>query len=257
MKVILTEEQLKRVVSEEIATNQAMVNPRMVYAWIMRQLSMGNISTEEAIQYPEKFSGRIREVLKNAIGRFLNKNKQVTDQMQADAEKAKTPATDISKNAISQICKWETRKDFGYTMQPKDLQGYYVRGENVKTYGYGLRTHPNGQYMQNIKPVWTQPELEQLFKQKIANETNWVINWANKNGVTLGQGQLDAMVSAVYNYGRTGFLKTGMPALIAQNPDNPAIPEKWAHLSDARAAKYPGLVSRRAEEANWYQMDLA
>ena len=256
MKVILTEEQIKRVISEEIATNQAVVNPRMVYAWIMRQLSMGNISAEEAIQYPEIFSGRIRGILKNAIVRFLNKDKQVTGQMKADAEKVKIPATDISKNAISQICKWETRKDFGYMMQPKDLHGYYVRGENIKTYGYGLRTHPNGQYMQNIKSVWTQPELEELFKQKIADETNWVINWANKNGVTLGQGQLDAMVSAVYNYGRTGFLKTGIPALIAQNPDNPAIPQKWAHLSDSRAAKYPGLVSRRAEEANWYQMDL-
>ena len=142
-------------------------------------------------------------------------------------------------------------------MQPKDLKGYYVKGENIKTYGYGLRVHPNGKYMQDIKAVWTQPELEKLFKEKIEKEKAWVLNWANKNNVTLGQGQLDAMVSAVYNYGRTGFLKTGVPALIAQNPNNPAIPEKWAHLSDARAKKFPGLATRRAEEANWYQTDIS
>ena len=52
-------------------------------------------------------------------------------------------------------------------------------------------------------------------------------------------------------------MKTGVPALIAQNPNNPAIPEKWAHLSDARAKKFPGLATRRAEEANWYQTDIS
>jgi GH24 family phage-related lysozyme (muramidase) len=140
-------------------------------------------------------------------------------------------------------------------MKDKDLQGYYVKGETKKTYGYGLRSHPNGQDMEKVKSVYTQNELEQLFKQKIANETNWVLKWANENNVTLGQGQLDAFVSAVYNYGRTGFLRTGIPAMIAENPDNPKIAETWSHLADARAAKYPGLVDRRQMEAEWYDSD--
>lgn len=86
MKVILTEEQLKRVISEEIAGNQAMVNPRVAYAGLMRALSMGNISMEDAIQYPEKFSGKVREFLRNAVNKLLGKNAQVTDKMKADAE---------------------------------------------------------------------------------------------------------------------------------------------------------------------------
>lgn len=86
MKVFLTEEQLKRVVSEEIANKQAMVDPRVAYAWVMRQLSMGNISMQDAIQYPERFTGKVRQFLRNAINNFLNKNQQVTNQMQADAE---------------------------------------------------------------------------------------------------------------------------------------------------------------------------
>lgn len=86
MKVILTEEQLKQVISEEIAGNQAMVNPRVAYAGLMRALSMGNISMEDAIQYPEKFSGKVREFLRNAVNKLLGKNAQVTDKMKADAE---------------------------------------------------------------------------------------------------------------------------------------------------------------------------
>lgn len=274
MKVILTESQLNQLIQEEV--NEANFlqslldtkSPDKLASKIVLGLLLGTINftalptivsqvaeNNPAVENVDQngFLNRIKTMWRNAA----NKEAQITDQMKADAQQQAGPATEVSKDAISQICKWETRKDFGYQMQPKDLQGYYVKGENIKTYGYGLRVHPNGKYMQDIKTVWTQPELEKLFKEKIEKEKAWVLNWANKNNVTLGQGQLDAMVSAVYNYGRTGFLKTGVPALIAQNPNNPAIPEKWAHLSDARAKKYPGLATRRAEEANWYQTDIS
>ena len=274
MKVILTESQLNQLIQEEV--NEANFlqslldtkSPDKLASKIVLGLLLGTINftalptivsqvaeNNPAVENVDQngFLNRIKTMWRNAA----NKEAQITDQMKADAQQQAGPATEVSKDAISQICKWETKKDFGYQMQPKDLQGYYVKGENIKTYGYGLRVHPNGKYMQDIKAVWTQPELEKLFKEKIEKEKAWVLNWANKNNVTLGQGQLDAMVSAVYNYGRTGFLKTGVPALIAQNPNNPAIPEKWAHLSDARAKKYPGLATRRAEEANWYQTDIS
>lgn len=272
MKVILTESQLNQLIQEEV--NEANFlqslldtkSPDKLASKIVLGLLLGTINftalptivsqvaeNNPAVENVDQngFLNRIKMMWQNAA----NKEAQITGQMKADAQQAK-PATEVSEDAISQICKWETRKDFGYQMQPKDLQGYYVKGENIKTYGYGLRVHPNGKYMQDIKAVWTQPELEKLFKEKIEKEKAWVLNWASKNNVTLGQGQLDAMVSAVYNYGRTGFLKTGVPALIAQNPNNPEIPERWAHLSDARAKKFPGLVTRRAEEANWYQTDI-
>ena len=274
MKVILTESQLNQLIQEEV--NEANFlqslldtkSPDKLASKIVLGLLLGTINftvlptivsqvaeNNPAVENVDQngFLNRIKTMWRNAA----NKEAQITDHMKADAQQQAGPATEVSKDAISQICKWETRKDFGYQMQPKDLKGYYVKGENIKTYGYGLRVHPNGKYMQDIKAVWTQPELEKLFKEKIEKEKAWVLKWANKNNVTLGQGQLDAMVSAVYNYGRTGFLKTGVPALIAQNPNNPAIPEKWAHLSDARAKKFPGLATRRAEEANWYQTDIS
>lgn len=270
MKIVLTESQLNQLIQEEV--NEANLlrslfnssSPDKFVSKIVLALLLGTITftalpivLNKAIQNNPAMENTNPNALMNrikmAFNRAKNKEAQVTDQMKTDAGQR---ASDVSQNAISQICKWETRKDFGYQMQPKDLQGYYVKGENVKTYGYGLRTHPNGQLMQNVKAVWTQPELEKLFKEKVEAEKNWVMSWASKNGVTLGQGQLDAMVSAVYNYGRNGFLKTGVPAMIAQNPNNPAIPQRWAHLADAKAKKYPGLVSRRTEEASWYNTDI-
>ena len=255
MKVIVTENQIKKIICEEIAGNQAMVNPRIVYGELMKMLSMGNIDAKEAIHFPDKFSGKLRDSLKGLVNRFLNKNQQVTDQMKDDAEKQAMATGTISNAALSQICKWETLHDFGYQMGPKDLQGYRVKGESKKTYGYGLRTHPNGKFMEDIKQVWTQPELEELFKQKINKETQWVLNWAANNGIKLKQGQLDAMVSAVYNYGRTGFIRTGIPAMIAQNQNNPKIPQIWATASDHRK-NMGGLHKRRREEASWYQNDI-
>lgn len=270
MKVILTEEQFNQLVVEEI--NEAklldsllgMTDPnkfvkRIVMALLLGTITIGSLpgiirtvaQKNPAIENvsQDKLYNKIRGLWDSA----KNKDAQIADHMEGYTRRLKEKATEVSEAALSKICRWETRHNFGYPMSEKDLKGYYVKGETRKTYGYGLRTHPNGQFMEDVKSAYTQKELEELFKQKIKNETDWVLKWANNNGVTLNQGQLDAMVSAVYNYGHSGFLRTGIPALIAQNPNNPEIAKKWAHLSDARAKKYPGLVKRRSEEANWYQ----
>ena len=160
----------------------------------------------------------------------------------------------VSNEAVAKICQFETGKQYGYRMGQKDLYGY-DNGEEKrkKTYGYGLLFHPSGKkYMQDVKPVWTQPELEELFKQMVQKKAQKVAEWANQNGVTLSQGQFDAMTSAAYNFGNKFFQK-GICQVIAQNPNNPQIPEMWQHLSDAQAKKYPGLLRRRNEEAGWYQ----
>lgn len=268
MKVIVTEEQIKRIIREEAAAQEITdqlsneTNPNTILNTLATAIKSGGLSPltlpfilkNLLTQNPQGEQQR-QGILQRLLGLYNNNGQENTENME-NRQKGIT-ATDVSNNALSQICRWETSHDFGYKMPPKHLQGYYHRGEAKKTYGYGLKTHPNGKWMEDIKQIWTQPELEAIFREKIEKEAEWVLNWANKNGVKLGQGQLDAMVSAVYNYGRSGFLKTGVPTMIAQNPDNPSIPEKWSHLSDARAKKYPGLVSRRTEEANWYKSDIA
>lgn len=272
MKVILTEEQLRQVIQEEvieegfISSLLAFDDPNKIVKQIVIALLVGTItfaSVPKIVNRVSQENPAIENVdkqsfidkIKNVWQNIMDKDARITNRMKADAEKFAKPATEVSDTALSRICQWETQRDFGYQMGPKDLNGYVVKGETRKTYGYGLRVHPNGKYMQDVKKSWTQPELEELFKQKIEIEKQWVLDWAKKNGIELKQGQLDAMVSAVYNYGRAGFLRTGIPAMIAENPDNPEIPEVWAHASDHRK-KMGGLHARRREEAKWYQNDM-
>ena len=158
----------------------------------------------------------------------------------------------ISNGMINFICQWETGKKFGYTMTAKDLNGYDLHDAGGhKTYGYGLLCHPNGKYMDTIKKVWTQKELEQLFLQHAKQASTKIDNWAKANKVTLNQNQKDAIASACYNFG-FGFLQKQICKIIAANPNNPTIRNTWSHLSDVQGKKYPGLIKRRQAEARWY-----
>ena len=159
----------------------------------------------------------------------------------------------ISAGMINFICQYETGKKFGYTMTAKDLNGYDLHDAGGhKTYGYGLLYHPTTQkFMDTIKKVWTQKELEQLFLQHAKQASIKIDNWAKANKVTLNQNQKDAIASACYNFG-FGFLNKNICKLIAANPNNPAIRNTWAHLSDVQGKKYPGLIKRRQAEARWY-----
>ena len=159
----------------------------------------------------------------------------------------------ISNGMINFICQYETGKKFGYTMTAKDLNGYDLHDAGGhKTYGYGLLYHPITQkFMDTIKKVWTQKELEQLFLQHAKQASNKIDTWANANKVKLNQNQKDAIASACYNFG-FGFLQKQICKIIAANPSNPSIRNIWSHLSDIQGKKYPGLIKRRQAEARWY-----
>lgn len=159
----------------------------------------------------------------------------------------------ISKEMINFICKYETGKQFGYVMGVKDLNGYDLKdAKGHLTYGYGILYHPTQKkYMDEIKKVWTQKELEDLFLEHIKKTSNAIDKWANTNKVKLNQNQKDAIASAYYNFG-AGFLKKQICKAIIENPNNPAIRNTWEHLSDAQGKKYPGLIKRRQAEAKWY-----
>lgn len=163
-----------------------------------------------------------------------------------------TTNTGLSAGMINFICLYETGKKFGYTMTPRDLNGYDLKDANGHvTYGYGLLVHPNGRYMDTIKKVWTQKELEGLFLQYAKQTSAKIDAWAAANNVKLNQNQKDAIASGCYNFG-PGFLKKQICKLITANPNNPAIRNTWAHLSDIQGKKYPGLIKRRQAEARWY-----
>lgn len=176
------------------------------------------------------------------------------NQTQPQTQQAPSSGNNVGLSAgmINFICLYETGKKFGYTMTARDLNGFDLHDANGHvTYGYGLLVHPNGKYMDTIKKVWTQKELEQLFLLHAKQTSEKIDKWAASHGVKLNQNQKDAIASACYNFG-PGFLNKQICKIIAANPNNPIIRNTWAHLSDVQGKKYPGLIKRRQAEARWY-----
>lgn len=171
---------------------------------------------------------------------------------QQSTSKTNTNNIGISNGMIQFICQYETGKKFGYTMTSRDLNGYDLKdAKGHLTYGYGLLYHPSGRFMDSIKRKWTQKELENIFLEHAKITANKIDRWATNNKVKLNQNQKDAIASGCYNFGM-GFLNKQICKMIIANPNNPAIRNTWAHLSDVQGKKYPGLIKRRQAEARWY-----
>lgn len=172
--------------------------------------------------------------------------------LQKQTTTSKQSSIGISNGMLNFICQYETGHKFGYKMTPKDLNGYDLHDANGhKTFGYGLLYHPNGKFMDVIKKVWTQKELENLFLLHATATSQKIDKWAITNKVKLNQNQKDAIASGCYNFGY-GFLNKQICKMIIANPNNPAIRNTWYHLSDVQGKKYPGLIKRRQAEARWY-----
>lgn len=161
-------------------------------------------------------------------------------------------STLTSTNLYNWISRFERSKDFGGSLSSDDLKGIdYKDANGHRTFGYGLLYHPNGNYMDQVKSEWTQTELEQLYKQTVDNTRNKVLKWAKSKNVALKDNQIDALTSAVYNFGPK-FLEWSVAKRIAANPNDEKIYDAWAKFSDHQADKYPGLVTRRKQEADRY-----
>lgn len=170
-----------------------------------------------------------------------------------DFENLSASSCGVSQEMLDQICQWETGHSYGYTMSSKDLQGYDLGdAKGHRTFGYGLLYHPSyGSYMDTVKNAFSQSELESLYLVMVSKFAKQVDQWASKNSIGLSQPQKDAITSAVYNFGPR-FLTRNIGQMIASNPNNPDIINAWTHASDKQGAKYPGLLRRRAAEAQWY-----
>ena len=186
-----------------------------------------------------------------------NQGKQSSVMTNPDSFSPSAPANGVDRACLDFITFEENSQKFQYKMPKKDLVGWVNPKDNSaarghKTYGYGLLYTPDGtKFMDMVKPVWTQQELEKMFVDSCNRRGAEVMQWANSNGVKLGQNQFNALVSAVYNYGKGFFTKAGRSvcSMIAQNPNNPRIPNMWAALK--------ANPNRRKREAALYARDIA
>lgn len=239
MKIIINEVALKNIIAEE---------------WSKSNMDWGNAAKQPvpSLNIPQNpigdFANNARPYFQNNNIRpenYVEKNPKMSFKVSGPSEAG------VSPEMLNQLSLFETGKQYGYNMGPEDLRGKKDSDGHL-AFGYGLLFHPTKQvHMDEIKPQWSQKELEQLYVQSVSKIANQVRQWAAQNGVNLNQNQLDAMVSATYNFGKK-FLGWGICNMIAQNPNDRNIYNVWANLSNKQGIRYPGLIDRRRKEADWY-----
>ena len=119
----------------------------------------------------------------------------------------------------------------------------YKKKDDVWTIGYG---HTLG-VTQGM--ICTRSEADVWFLQDVAKCEASV----NKQNLKLSQNQFDALVSYAYNIGTGAFERSNLLSMI-KNEDTEENIRKWwiDHWISAKGIVLPGLVTRRAEEANMF-----
>lgn len=115
----------------------------------------------------------------------------------------------------------------------------------VWTIGYG---HTSG-VMPNQRI--TQAEADNLFENDITKFEHQITSLIS--GLTLTQGQYDAVISFAYNVGIGNFKASTLYRKMGQNPNDPTIPSEFKKWTKTAGRELPGLVKRRGEEAKIYQ----
>lgn len=128
------------------------------------------------------------------------------------------------------------------------LEAYVCPG-GAWTIGYG---HTTGVYEgQTITPQ----EAKDLLRSDLASCEAHVRDYAEECGVQLTQGQFDALVDFTFNLGVGAFDKSGLVEMIGEGDIDEAAEhiQKYVYTKnkDGESVKLPGLVSRRAAEAEW------
>ena len=128
----------------------------------------------------------------------------------------------------------------------KEAEGYrgdaYVCAGGVITIGYGLTKDVRmGDHVT--------PEKAELL---LMEDVQWAEKVVNRLPVPLRQCQFDALVSLVFNVGSGNFEKSTLRKMVLRDPNDAAIAAEFKKWNKAGGKVLPGLVSRRAAEADLY-----
>lgn len=129
----------------------------------------------------------------------------------------------------------------------------YLCPANKPTIGYGSRRYKNGRKVTLSDPQITQEaayDLLVFFMDKCGEDIKKCLK------VDLNDYQFSALVSFVYNIGITQFKTSSVLKLVNENPNNPAIRERfmrWNKITiDGKKVVSNGLINRRKAEADLY-----
>lgn len=123
----------------------------------------------------------------------------------------------------------------------------YICSGGVWTIGYG---HTGKDVKRGM--VITLAMAERFFNADIAECENQIDKELKGAGVTLTQGQYDAVVSFVFNLGIQQFKSSTLWRKICKNTNDKTIPDEFKRWVYSAGVKLPGLVKRRSLEAKIY-----
>jgi lysozyme len=113
----------------------------------------------------------------------------------------------------------------------------------VWTIGYGH----TGSDVKEGKAI-TQTEAERLLRLDV----EWAERAVNAELPAINQCQFDALVSFVFNVGAGAFAGSTLLKKAKASPNDPAIRAEFAKWRNGGGKVLPGLVKRRAAEADLY-----
>lgn len=149
-----------------------------------------------------------------------------------------------SKACYAIIKKWE-----GYhTKLSNGNCKAYLCPAGVATIGYGTTRYPDGIKVR-MGDERTQEEAEQYLSFEVVKICVPAINKNVK--VPLTQGQFDALISFIYNFGEGAFAGSTLLALL-NNKDYMGAAKQFPRWNKANGEVWEGLVSRRKEEMDLF-----
>ena len=136
----------------------------------------------------------------------------------------------------------------------KSFEGFYPNKYydcvGVLTQGYGL----TGDEIKNLPDIITEEKATQLLKDLVNNKYYPPIKKAlDKNGISLSQNKIDALVSMAYNVGYSGVLGSTLFKNICNGVTNEnTITSNFCAWSMAGGKQVLGLLRRRQAEARMF-----
>lgn len=150
--------------------------------------------------------------------------------------------TNISPKGIHLIEKFECSDNVNNFLRA------YKCPAGVWTIGIGTTVYPNGQRVKE-GDVITKDQAYEYLKFDLSNTEKQVDSYTVD---VINQNQFDALISFAYNLGVNALRSSTLLKKVNANPIDPSIRNEFNRWIHAGGQVLPGLVARRAAEADLY-----
>jgi lysozyme len=135
----------------------------------------------------------------------------------------------------------------------KSFEGFvgnpYKDSVGIPTIGYGATFYPDGKKVTLTDTPINESQATDLLKVMISQFEQYVDSFCVDS---INQNQFDALVSFCYNLGPASLKSSTLLKKVNINPNDPTIRGEFGKWVMAGGKALPGLVRRRAAEADLY-----